>query len=205
MIPEIKICGITGPEEVEFINEMPVSYIGFVFAPSKRLVTPEQADRLSEGLRGDIKKVGVFTDTPLDEIELIVKLCALDIVQIHGRCRDQDIGSLSCPVWKGISMQSHDCTEKLQEYPSAKAFILDAYVPEQQGGTGRTFHWEWAEGLSRQYTIILAGGLNAGNVSRAVGIVRPHIVDVSSGVEGMNGKDKLKVMEFIKAVKSNEA
>lgn len=200
MIPEIKICGITKTEEILFINEMPVSYIGFVFAQSKRRVTPDQAVKLSEGLRGDIKRVGVFTDTPLSEIALIVKHCSLDVIQLHSECLDKDISSLSCPVWKGISMQSPDCIEKLNEYPSAKAFVLDAYMPDKSGGTGRTFHWEWAEGLSRDNTIVLAGGLNAENVGRAVGIVKPHIVDVSSGVEGLDGKDKTKVLEFIKAV-----
>lgn len=204
MIPEIKICGITRSDEINFLNRTPIAYIGFVFAVSKRQVTPEQACKLSEGLRDGIKKVGVFTDRSLAEINWIAETCHLDIIQIHGAYTDFEIKTLSRPVWKAITMKSPECVRQSKDYPSAKAFVLDTYNPVQKGGTGKVFHWEWAEGFSAHDQVVLAGGLNAGNVHKAIQIVKPHIIDVSSGVEGPSGKEEKRVIEFIKAVKKDE-
>lgn len=205
MIPDIKICGITRSEDVAIVNGTPVDYVGFVFAESKRKVTPAQAMALSGQLKKGIGKVGVFTDTPLPEIVRIARLCSLDVIQLHRDVTDAEVASLPCPVWIGISIKTPECIARLREYPSARAFVLDAYVAGLKGGTGHTFDWEWARGVSQQFDIVLAGGLNTENVGKAIEIVKPRVVDVSSGVEGINGKDGNKVAEFIKAVKNHEA
>jgi phosphoribosylanthranilate isomerase len=205
MVPEIKICGITRKDEVEIVNNVNADYIGFVFAESKRRVTPGQAIILSGELKSGIRKVGVFTDTPLPEIARIARLCGLDIIQLHRDATDAEIASLPCPVWMGISIKTPECITRLQEYPSARAYVLDSHVAGMKGGTGRTFDWEWARGVSQRYDIVLAGGLNAENVGKAIDIVNPRVVDVSSGVEGENGKEEIKVKEFIKAVRNHEA
>jgi phosphoribosylanthranilate isomerase len=190
---------------VAIVNGAPVDYVGFVFAESKRRVTPAQAMTLSGQLNKGIRKVGVFTDMPLPEIASIARLCSLDVIQLHRDVTDAEAASLPCPVWIGISIRTPECIDRLREYPSARAFVLDAYVAGLNGGTGRTFDWEWARGVSQQFDIVLAGGLNTENVGKAIDIVKPRVVDVSSGVEGINGKDANKVYEFIKAVRNHEA
>lgn len=200
---KVKICGIKRMDEVDFLNKTEVDYVGFVFARSKRQVTPEIASELIKKLRADILKAGVFTDLPVDDIMRIAEQCRLDIVQLHGAQNDPDIKRFNLPVWKSILVRSPECIQQLELYPSAAAFVLDTFVPGMEGGTGKAFPWDWVSQLSLNHNIVLAGGLNAGNVGQAIEKVNPHVVDVSSGVEGQNGKDEHLVKDFIKAVKGH--
>ncbi len=204
MIPQIKICGIRFSEEIQVVNRLEVDYVGFVFAKSKRRITLEQAALLKKKLRKGIKAVGVFTDMSGEEICKAAEVCNLDIVQLHGNQSDEDIKSLPLPVWKSISMKNPESVHKTRLYPSACAFVFDTFAKGMEGGTGIPFQWQWISGLSDTVSLVLAGGLNPNNIRGAIEIVKPHIVDVSSGVEGNMGKDEKRVIEFIKAVKTYE-
>ena len=106
----VKICGLTRPEDIAAANEAGPTYIGFVFAPSRRRVTPETAARLRAGLRADIRVVGVFVDAPPGEPEALLQRGIIDIVQLHGRETEEDIRALKertgAPVIKAVRMQT---------------------------------------------------------------------------------------------------
>ena len=105
MHTRIKICGLTAPEEVLFINRMDVDYVGFVFAESKRQVSIAKAAELSSMLRSDIKRVGVFVDHTVEEINDIVRKATLDIAQVHKNYTEEMISKISVPVWYAVSVK----------------------------------------------------------------------------------------------------
>ncbi len=216
IVPQIKICGITSEAEAEYLNESKVDYAGFVFfEKSKRNISLEKAEKIFKYLSPDIKKVAVMVSP---DTEMISRLneTGFDIVQIHGEMNDQILEAVDKPVWRALNLKGlseldkdetdngpgkrwRDLSEKI------KGLVLDA----PNYGSGMTFDWSEASKISdflkenlEGRKFILAGGLNSGNVSEGIRIFSPDIVDVSSGVEGEKGKDRRKVEEFVKAVRS---
>ncbi len=196
---KVKICGIKSSQEVEILNKCKPHYTGFVFASSKRQVDRETAKILREELHPSIKAVGVFVDEGYEEILNTARYCRLDVVQLHGRedttlCRRlRETGEFK--VWKALP------GETISDYiignysQVTDSLLFDSLSP----GGGKTFHWERVRDVHGD--IILAGGLAPYNVGEAVKKVRPSIVDVSSGVEGRDGKDYLKILRFIEEVR----
>lgn len=200
MIPKIKICGLKTVEQIVMANQYDIDYVGFVFAKSKRQISPGQARDMKKCLRKDIKAVGVFVDTPIEEVNEIVRYCSLDMVQLHGNENNDQCAKSIVPVWKALSVKDQEILEVLPFYKNVTGFVFDS----GSGGTGKAFSWELVNGISKDYFTVLAGGLNAGNISEAIKIVSPHVVDVSSGVETNGEKDEKKIKEFIRKVKGYE-
>ncbi len=181
----VKICGITRREDAEAAVEAGASAIGFVFvASSPRAVTADQAAALGQNLA--VRKVGIFTDAGAAEIAAIAERAGLDAAQVYS-----DPGPLAIPLWRAYRIQ--DAIPELD--PAAEAVVLDGTA------NGVSFDWRMAaEARSRR--IVLAGGLNPGNVGQAIRVARPWGVDVSSGVELAPGvKDARKILEFVKAAR----
>lgn len=136
----VKICGLTRPEDIAAANEAGPTYIGFVFAPSRRRVTPETAARLRAGLRADIRVVGVFVDAPPGEPEALLQRGIIDIVQLHGRETEEDIRALKertgAPVIKAVRMQTPGDAARWRD--SAADWLL---LDNGAGGTGRAFDY----------------------------------------------------------------
>lgn len=196
-IPEVKICGIKTKEEIEIINRFEVSYIGFIFAKSKRQVSPERVKDIRKYLRNDIKVVGVFVDETSKNINNIINECKLDIIQLHGTESVDTCKNIIAPVWKSISVKDKKDIQIIDKYNSfVQGILLDTYHPTQKGGTGETFDWKVVRDLSDSHNIILAGGLNKDNIIKAINMVRPKIVDINSGVETNLIKDELKLKEL---------
>lgn len=204
MTPQIKICGLQTLDEINIINHFPIDYVGFVFAPSKRQVSMEQVLYLKNSLRKDIKTVGVFVNEPMEIINSIITQCPLDIVQLHGEETEKECSKSFSSLWKSIPIQSSKSINHIQTYTSVDGFLIDTFSPESKGGTGKTFNWDLVKNLSNHHFIILAGGLNENNIALAIKTVRPHVVDVSSGVEKNNHKDKNMIDKFIRKVTKNE-
>jgi phosphoribosylanthranilate isomerase len=200
ILPKIKICGLKTVEQIAMINKYDVDYIGLVFAKSKRQISPDNARKMRAGLRSDIKAVGVFVDTPIEEINKITKYCSLDIVQLHGCESNEECLKSNVPVWKAISVKDKESLEVLKLYKSVEGFVFDS----SRGGSGKTFCWDFIKGLSKDYFTVLAGGLNSENVWEGIKEISPHVVDISSGVETSGEKDEIKIKEFIRKVKSYE-
>lgn len=205
MDTKIKICGLTRPQDVEAVNAARPDYIGFVFAESRRRLTPQQALSLKRQLDPEIQSVGVFVNASLETVLDITSQGILDIVQLHGdeppafveRVRRKT----GCPVAKAFRIRREESLAALKAYDQADYLLLDAYNKNVYGGTGRAFNWELLDENRSKKPFFLAGGLKIENIEKAIRTVRPYGVDISSGVETNGCKDPGKIEEIIKRIR----
>jgi len=208
MHTKIKICGIKSLEEIEFINHMDIDYIGFVFAESKRKIDVKQAKILSAALRTGIKKIGVFVQKGVEEINYIADEAGLDIAQVHKNYTKDMIANINVPVWYGIRIKDeksiHEANQAIT-YKNVAGIVTDSYVKGLEGGTGKTFNWELLKGINSEAFIVLAGGLSTDNIREAISKANPHVVDISSGAEhtinGLTMKSEETIRKLVREVK----
>lgn len=203
----IKICGIREAEHARLAAETGADAIGLVFYPaSPRYIETAQAARIAAGLPPFVMAVGLFVNAEETQVRRILAEVPLDLLQFQGDESPEFCERFGKPYVRAVRMEAAtDLLEYARRFSRAKALLLDAHVPGQPGGTGRTFDWA---GIPRDLPIslILSGGLTAANVGRAVREVQPWAVDVSSGVEASRGsKDPQKIVEFIRSVRSEDA
>lgn len=193
----VKICGLQDQGSVEACLQFGADFLGFVFAPSQRQVTPETVRRITNAVPTTVKKVGVFVSPSLEELEKISTLATLDILQIHGTIPQ---GS-HLPIIEAVAVTANRPAQ-LQPKAPASFRLLDAPSGKYAGGTGRSFSWESIP-QQKQFNpqLLIAGGLNSQNVQAAIQHFQPYAVDVSSGVETAGKKDYQKIATFIKTVK----
>lgn len=199
----VKICGITDLDTALFAAEAGVDALGFVFAPGHRRIEAEPARQICAALPPFVTRVGVFVDTPLLEVIKLVDYCALDAVQLHGGEPPDYCRALGerVRVIKAFRVGGEGIPADMADYPVA-AVLLDTLVPGRAGGTGQTFDWHLIRNAAIKAPLILAGGLTPENVGRAVALVKPWAVDVSSGVETEGRKDRNKIARLIRQVKN---
>lgn len=195
---KIKLCGLTRPCDIAAANELMPEYIGFVFAKkSRRYVTPQAAAELKRQLHRDITAVGVFVDSPPEEIAELLDSGVIDAAQLHGGEGEKDIAKLRIltknPIIQAFTIKTEADINRAEQ-SSADCILLDSGA-----GTGAVFDWDLIKSVSRPY--FLAGGLSASNVSVAVERLHPYAVDVSSGIETDGFKDRFKMAEFAAAVR----
>lgn len=196
----VKICGIKTWAEARAALEAGAHALGFVFAPSPRRIDPESAREIIMKLPPFITTVGVFVNEPRYSLLEIASFCRLDVLQLHGEELPEYCRGISNRLIKAIRVKDIKSLELIPKY-RVDAFLLDAFVPGQAGGTGHTFNWEIARlAVEMGPPIILAGGLTPENVVEAIRKVRPYAVDVSSGVETNGQKDPVKIARFMEAV-----
>ena len=171
---EIKICGITRVEDALCAAECGANAVGFIFHPaSPRYVTPERAKAIVAELPAGIVTVGVFVNRPAEEVERTVETCRLDLIQLHG-----DESPAYCRLFpperivKAVSPRTPEELGRLADY-EVRAFLVDARDAGRYGGTGKRADWELAAKLGQERPLILAGGLDAGNIAEAIGRSRP--------------------------------
>lgn len=201
----IKICGLTRNQDVQIAVAEGADALGFVlYAPSPRAVTAEQAALLIKDSPAFVTTVALFVNESAEEIVRALTVCSFDLLQFHGDETPQFCRQFNRPYMKAIRVRSaEDIHRAVQQYPDAKALLLDAYVENLPGGTGQAFDWRLIPELSIPW--VLAGGLNANNVADAVNQVQPFAVDVSGGVEASKGiKDRQKIKDFISEVRNVE-
>ncbi len=199
----IKICGISDIDSALVAAEAGADAVGLVFAPSRRQVTVDRAQAIGAVLPPFVSKVGVFVNEDPASLEELIEACGLDVVQLHGDESPEVCAALRTPVVKAIRVKDASSVNVMKAYRVA-AFLLDAYVPELAGGSGRPFDWDVAAQAARSARIILSGGLTPDNVAEALDRVRPFGVDVSSGVETDGRKDPEKIRAFISQVRDWE-
>ncbi|UCH25735.1 MAG: phosphoribosylanthranilate isomerase [Trueperaceae bacterium] len=196
----VKICGITCPEDAEFVEAAGADAVGFIFAKrSKRYLTLERAREISAVLGPFVARVGVFVDAPLEEVRRVVTTLRLAAVQLHGQEEPAYAAALrsSVRVIRAVSFTPGLSLERLNRFP-ADAFLLDGLEP----GRGRAFEWSQATAFKALPKLVLAGGLTPENVGAAVATLEPYAVDVASGVESAPGiKDHQKIEAFIRAAR----
>ena len=190
---KVKICGLSTKEAVKTAVSAGADYIGFVFAPSKRQVTLEQAAELAKLIPVNVKKVGVFVSPSRAELLEAVDKVGLDFVQVHGKVVDKLFENLPCGSIQAVQVDEGGHVPNSQ----ADYLLFDAPV----AGSGQTFDWGQLDTTELAQPFFIAGGLNEDNVARAIQHFSPFAVDVSSGVETDGQKDHEKIRRFIERVK----
>lgn len=198
----VKICGITRLEDAEAAVQLGADAVGFVFAKSPRQVSLRAAAQIASRLGPFVTRVGVFVNSPVQQVLSVMDSVGLDVAQLHGNESSADCAKLfNRRVIKVFRVGEHFSTKEMSRYQVAAHMLeTDARVA---GGSGQS--WDWTR-LSRarfSTPIIVTGGLNPSNVQKAIRILKPYAVDVSSGVEKRPGIKDHKLMEkFILNAKS---
>jgi phosphoribosylanthranilate isomerase len=225
----VKICANTNLEDAKTAAELGANAVGFVFAKSKRQVTPEMVDEITENLPATVEKVGVFDlDDPYG-IEHYVACCGLTAAQLH-RAYDAELVRLLAAEFDGklkiIQTVAYEVDAKNRAAADAKftktleavfsdinvwSVLLDANKAGSSGGLGVALDWSHVAAIVERAVgarkprprVILAGGLNAENVAAAIAALKPWGVDVASGVEASPGKkDWEQMRKFIAAARA---
>ncbi|MBD2384320.1 phosphoribosylanthranilate isomerase [Cylindrospermum sp. FACHB-282] len=194
----IKICGITQPEQSIAIASLGATAIGFICVPtSPRYVTTAQIQAAVASLPANIDKIGVFANASIPEISQIVVEAGLTGVQLHGDelpafCYQLRQYLPQVEIIKALRIRSlGDLDTALTYINSIDTLLLDAYHPQQLGGTGKTLDWEMLQQFSPSCPWFLAGGLTPDNIVAALSQVNPSGIDLSSGVENAPGDKNL--------------
>lgn len=217
---EIKICGITREQEADYLNSFGADYAGFVFyEKSKRNVTIAQAQSIVEKLNPNITSVAVTVSPEAAQARELEK-AGFSILQVHKNLSRQVLETVNIPIWYAINLaDDKELDEKIQlleELPPELAGKITAVVVDGAAyGSGKTFDWQKSKRLKKagaqsppelfgNRKFVLAGGLTSSNVQEGISIFHPDIVDVSSGVEDKEGKNKKLIQDFIRKVREYE-
>ncbi|MCG7335192.1 phosphoribosylanthranilate isomerase [Sporosarcina sp. ACRSM] len=201
---KVKICGLMESQHVKVAVDAGADAIGFVFAPSKRRISIQEAKELAKDIPSHVEKIGVFVNASIEELQQTYREVPLDFVQLHGDENAELIQEAGLPSIKALSVRSVEDVERASQY-EADYYLFDTPGTEFRGGSGLTFDWELMNGAGVSTDkVILAGGLKPDNVGEAIRRVKPYMVDVSSGVELDGRKDEQLIRAFVQAVKEEE-
>lgn len=207
---KVKICGITNQEDALAAVKFGADALGFNFyKKSPRYILPEKARQIIEKLPEEIFIVGIFVNENIEKIIDIAESAKLNAIQLHGEETPEFVRKLKAKskleIIKAFLISPDFEPEKIVGF-GADAILLDAYSPNERGGTGATFDWEIAKRTQKIFPkMYLAGGLSAENISEAILIVRPFAVDACSCLEKAKGvKDLQKLERFLSAVNAYE-
>lgn len=194
----LKICGITNQDDATAAIAGGATALGFNFYPrSPRYIEPDRAAAIatSEGVR----RVGVFVDEAPARVDEIARVAHLDVAQLHGGEKPAEYPS-TVTVWKAVRVTAAIDFGAYEHCP-VEALLLDGPAAELYGGAGKSFDWRLAAGAGKP--IVVAGGLDASNVARAIELAHPWGVDACSRIESAPGKkDHEKMKAFLQAAKA---
>jgi len=213
----IKLCGLTRPEDIRAAVAAGADAIGFVFyPPSPRHVSAEQAARLLKELPAFISSVGLFVNADLDQVRQVLATAPISMLQFHGDETPEQCAGIAEAVGRPFlralrirpETKSADLLESALHYRGASplfaGLLLDTWS-DAYGGTGKVFDWSLIP-AEIAHQAVLSGGLNVQNVTDAVRRIRPHAVDVSSGIEASKGvKDSALMQAFANAVRAGDS
>lgn len=197
---KIKICGLFRPCDIEYVNAARPDWCGFIvnFPKSHRNCTPDQVRALRRGLDSAVTPVGVFVDQPVEEVAALLNDATISIAQLHGHEDAAYIAALRAaapgyPVWKAFKVRGPGDLEEANASPADLVILDNGY------GTGETFDWSLAGGVTRPF--LLAGGLTPENIPDAIRLLHPCGLDISSGVETEKRKDFGKIRDAVAAAR----
>jgi phosphoribosylanthranilate isomerase len=210
---ELKFCGMTREADAAAAESAGADYIGVIFAGGPREVSAEVAARILGAVSPGVKRVGVFGADYRERIPKVTSIASLDVVQLHGDPTVDDLRVVRRTfrglIWTAVRVSGAVLPSHADAlFAEADAVLLDPRVAGKLGGTGQTLPLrELAPAVEKvrkgaAARLVLAGGLTAENVSEAIDVLPPDIVDVSSGVESAPGiKDHAKIGAFANAVR----
>jgi phosphoribosylanthranilate isomerase len=210
-VTEIKFCGMTRAEDAREAARLGAAYVGVIFAGGPRQLSLDRAIEVFEDVPRSVRRVGVFGVAPAKHISDAAQRLELSAIQLHSGGDASKVTELrkrfSGEIWIVLRINSADIPNGARGvFDLADAVLLDAHVEGKLGGTGVTLPWEeLAAPLERlrsaKAKLVLAGGLRPENVKEAIRLLRPDLVDVSSGVETAPGiKDHARMRAFRDAV-----
>ena len=206
---EVKVCGLMRHADAVVAAQAGARYLGVILAPGyRRTVTPEAARIILESF--PVRRVGVFVDADEETLRSAAGAAGVQVLQLPGDEPPERAARMRAAGWEvwtaGRARTADDFSDAVRRYAGAvDALLVDGYDPASHGGTGARFPWDEVAArrgeLPAGVRLIAAGGLRPENVAEAVRILRPHAVDVSSGVEAAPGqKDPRAVRDFVQAV-----
>lgn len=210
---QVKLCGMTRPEDADAASALGASFVGVIFAGGPRTLSVERAIQVLAPVRGRSTTIGVFGAAPAATIADIAAAAGLDGVQLHGDPTAADVEAVRRRfggiVWAVYRVGAGGVGPEASElFAMADGVVLDARSEDALGGTGRTLPWRaLSRSLSQLRTapaaLVLAGGLRPENVAEAAHVLAPDVVDVSSGVESSPGvKDHNRMRAFMDATRT---
>jgi phosphoribosylanthranilate isomerase len=199
----VKICGITRLEDALAAAEYGADAVGFVFyEKSPRALSPDDASSICARLPAFVTKTALFLDADRRAVESVLDTVPVDLLQFHGSEDAAFCRSFNRAYIKALGMiqDRANLVAQAAQYHDALGLLLDSHAPGAAGGTGETFDWTSIPAELEQ-PVILAGGLDAGNIASAIEHVHPWAVDISSGVEvGKGIKSAAKIRAFMQEV-----
>ncbi len=202
MRTKIKICGITNPKNALDAVDLGVDALGFVFfEESPRYIEPKKARKIINLLPSFVLRVGLFVNASKEEVLSAISDSSVNVLQFHGDEDEQFCNQFNLPYIKAISFQNGvNLLEYCKLFTSSSAILIDTYSENMRGGTGKTFNWDLLP-KELPLPLIIAGGLDSGNVSSLINSINPYGVDVSGGVESDKGiKDYTMMKNFVLGV-----
>ena len=201
---QVKICGITTPEQALMVQQAGADALGLViYRKSSRYVDLRQAVAIRAAIASDVLCVVLLVNADKEFVKQVIAEVKPDLLQFHGDESAEFCQQFGFPYIRALRMRDDlNIPAEAKAHRSAHSLLFDAWHPGQYGGTGESFDWARLP-RERNFNLILAGGLTPDNVAQAVVAVTPDMVDVSGGVESAPGiKDPLKVRDFIQRAKT---
>ncbi|HEY3779231.1 MAG TPA: phosphoribosylanthranilate isomerase [Rhizomicrobium sp.] len=214
MTVQVKICGLTRPEDAAAVLSAGADFAGLVFHPrSARHLRPDQAGAIAQHLRGRVGIVALLVDPVDDALVEIIGAVKPDWIQLHGRETPRRVAEVrarfATRVIKALGISDQTDLQQIAGQERVADMLLFDVKPsagDTAGGNGRAFDWKLLRGLTVRKPWLLAGGLNAGNVAAAIRSANAPGVDVSSGVETAPGiKDADAIRAFVTHVRNDAA
>lgn len=199
----VKICGLMDANAAGAAAVAGADYLGFVLAEGRRRMAPEAVRTILESLPAGQCAVGVFQNQPPREVAEMAAIAGVTCLQLHG---DEDPAAyrfIGLPIIRAIPVTPQGAVSDVC-LKHCSFGLLDTRLPGHRGGSGVPFDWAAAADRLPVIPCFLAGGLNAGNVLKAVAVLRPYAVDISSGVEVDGRKDPALIKQFIETVRRHE-
>ena len=204
---QVKVCGITNEEDALYAAGCGAAALGFIFyPPSQRYIKPEDARKIVSFLPDELVKVGVFVNEKVAEIKRVMKYCGLDMIQLHGDespefCREFP----AFQIIKAVELKNDNDLNHAYSY-EVVAILVDSRHARLYGGTGRKANWKLACRTKNKKPLILSGGLNEENITKALQTVAPAALDINSGVESEPGKkDHAKLTRIFDIIRAADS
>jgi len=199
MTVRVKICGITSIEQALMVQLAGADALGLViYNKSPRYVDINEAAEIRAAIKSPALAVALLVNASENTVAQVIDEVRPDLLQFHGDESADFCHQFNYPFIRAVRMRPGlDIDAEVAAYQAQGGFLFDAWSDDLYGGTGHSFDWSRLP-TSRDYPLILAGGLTPDNVAQAVQLIGPNMVDVSGGVESAPGiKDQKKVERFI--------